>query len=84
MQEGTAPECMVHTRNGATGTASSEMVDNGGITLDDAIDVQITPETSIRNLLILETSDGRFDSLRSGCSGLEETHPNTSSTDHPD
>jgi hypothetical protein len=41
-----------HTGNGTTRATSPEMVDHGGVTLDDAIDVQVASETSVGNILV--------------------------------
>lgn len=71
----------IHTCDGATCAASSEMVDDGGITFDHAIDTQVAPEARICDLFIFETPDGSFDGLGSSPARFEESHANTSSAD---
>lgn len=57
------------------------MVDHGGITLNNPIDVEVASETSIRNLLILQAPDGDFDGLASRSARSEKTHADASSAD---
>ena len=71
----------VHTCDGTTSAASSEMVDDGGITLDYAIDTQVAPEARICDLFVFETPDGSFDGLGSSSARLEESHADASSAD---
>ncbi len=65
----------MHTRNSTTGAASPEVVDNGCVALNHAVDVEIASETRIGNLLVLEAPDGSFNGLGSSCAGFEEVHP---------
>lgn len=53
------------TRDCSAGATPAEMVDNGSITLDNALDVQIASKAGIGNLVIFQAPDGSFDSLRS-------------------
>jgi hypothetical protein len=72
---------LVHTCDGATSAASSKMVDDGGITLDYAIDTQVAPEARICDLFVFETPDGSFDGLGSSSAGFEESHADASSAE---
>jgi hypothetical protein len=71
----------VHTCDGAASAASSKMVDDGGITLDYAIDTQVAPEARICDLFVFETPDGSFDGLGSSSTRFEESHANAGSAD---
>lgn len=71
----------VHTCDGTTSATSSKMVDDGGITLDHAIDTQVAPEARIRNLFVFETPDGSFDGLGSSSARFEESHADASGAD---
>jgi hypothetical protein len=70
-----------HTVDGTTCAASPKMVDHGRVTLDDAIDIQVASETSVGDILVLETPNGSFNSIHRSCAGLEEGHGYARSTD---
>lgn len=56
------------------------MINDGGITFNNPVDVQVAPVAGVCNFFVLKTPDGRFDSLGSGRSSLEETHGNPRGT----
>lgn len=68
-----------HTRNGTTRATSAQVVDHGRIAFNDAINVEVASETSIRNFLVLQTANGGFDSLSRGGASPEEAHADAGS-----
>lgn len=70
----------VPTRYSTTGSASTQVVDDSCVTLNNAVHVQVAPEASIGDLLVLEAPYGCFDSLGSGCTCFEITNSDPGSS----
>lgn len=65
---------MRRTRDRSTSATASEMVDNGGIALDSAVDRKVGTVTCVCDLLVLEYSQGGFNGFRGTASGFEKFH----------
>jgi hypothetical protein len=55
------------------------MVNDSGVALYNAFDVEVASEPGIGNLIILEASNGSFNGLSGRGAGLEECHSDTGS-----
>lgn len=68
------------TRNGSTSAAAAEVIDDGGIALDSAVNGKVGAEAGVCDFLVLEDAECGFDGLGSGGPGLEESHAHLSGT----
>jgi hypothetical protein len=59
------------TWDGPAGAAAAEVVDNGGITLDRAVDREVGPKPGVGHLLVLERAERGLDGLDGRGAGAE-------------
>lgn len=73
---------MHHTLNRSASTAAAKVVDDGRITLNNAVNREVAPKPGIGDLLVLQALDGGFDRINSSTAGLEKPHGQASGTKH--
>jgi hypothetical protein len=56
------------------------MINNGGITLNNAVNRQVATEASVCDLLILENPDSSFDRFDGTSTSFEDSHGHTRRT----
>lgn len=66
-------ECFL-TGHGAASSAASEMVDDGGITLDNSFYCEVAAEARVGDLIVLEELYGCLHGLDGGATGLQDLH----------
>ena len=70
------------TSNSTACATAPQVVNNGGISLDDTVNAQVASISGIRDLPIFETFDSLFHSNGSICSGFEKPHGYLSRTSY--
>jgi hypothetical protein len=64
------------TRDSTTGSAAAQVIHNTGIILNNTIDVQVAPITSIGRISIFHKADGHFDGVNSRTFSIQHFHGN--------